>query len=63
MTTATNIHYEPAQRTRVLGAGGLDAILLLARMIHGIGVGGSMDLFSKERARCSPIPQIMRDLD
>jgi hypothetical protein len=33
MMTATNIHYEPAQRTRGLSAGGIGAIFLLAQKI------------------------------
>ena len=33
MMTATNIHYEPADRTRGLSAGGIGAILLLAQKI------------------------------
>jgi hypothetical protein len=34
MMTATNIHYEPAQRIRGLGAGGIGAIFLLAQKIE-----------------------------
>jgi hypothetical protein len=33
MMTASNIHYEPAQRTRGLSAGGIGAILLLAQKV------------------------------
>src|SRR6516225_5056313 len=33
MMTATNIHYEPAPRTRGLSAGGIGAILLLAQKV------------------------------
>ena len=33
MMTATNIHYEQADRTRGLGAGGIGAILLLAQKV------------------------------
>ena len=34
MMTATNIHYEPAQRTRGLSAGGIGALFLLAQKIE-----------------------------
>ena len=34
MMTATNIHYEHAQRTRGLGAGGIGALFLLAQKIE-----------------------------
>src|SRR4029077_8653200 len=34
MMTATNIHYERADRARGLGAGGIGAILLMARKIE-----------------------------
>jgi hypothetical protein len=34
MMTATNIHYEPAQRTRGLSAGGIGAIFLLAQKVE-----------------------------
>jgi Transposase DDE domain group 1 len=34
MITATNVHYERADRTRGLGAGGIGAILLMARRIE-----------------------------
>jgi hypothetical protein len=34
MMTATNIHYEPAQRTRGLSTGGIGAIFLLAQRIE-----------------------------
>ena len=33
MMTATNIHYEPASRTRGLSAGGIGAIFLLAQKV------------------------------
>src|SRR5215467_11025061 len=33
MMTATNIHYEPAARTRGLSAGGIGAIFLLAQKV------------------------------
>ncbi len=33
MMTASNIHYEPAQRTRGLSAGGIGAIFLLAQRV------------------------------
>ena len=33
MMTASNIHYEPAQRTRGLSAGGIGAIFLLAQKV------------------------------
>src|SRR5262249_62366995 len=33
MMTATNIHYEPAQRTRGLSAGGIGAVFLLAQKV------------------------------
>ena len=34
MMTATNIHYEPAQRTRGLSTGGIGALLLLAQKVE-----------------------------
>ena len=34
MMTASNIHYEPAGRTRGLCAGGIGAILLLAQKVE-----------------------------
>ena len=45
MFTASNIHYEIAERTRAVGAGGIGAIHLLARKI---GLIDAIDRLSKK---------------
>jgi hypothetical protein len=48
MMTATNIHYEPARRTRGLGAGGIGAIFLLAQEIELIqGIDRKLHLLKR----------------